>query len=181
MWTCGQFREPAAPACRRLVVLVLGSNDPNTIPDLAQIRYSRFCMLHYVSARTPFLFGLRYIYVSSGLHDFPVTFSRDFVDICFMFPLHYSLCFPRAHYVFFSLSRTPQFPLNPILLYFAYTTQISYSSPAPAHPLVGIYISCTCTLTGGEGQYTQWVHCELIVGSETIRPAHTQQVNSGHI
>ena len=77
---------------------------------------------------------------------FPVTFSRDFVDICFMFPFHYSLCFPRAHYVFSSLSRTPQFPLNPILLYFAYTTQISYPSPAPAHPLVSIYISCTCTL-----------------------------------
>ena len=36
-------------------------------------------------------------------------------------------------------------------------------------------------LTGGEGQYTQWVHCELIVGPETIRLAHTQQVNSGHI
>ena len=35
--------------------------------------------------------------------------------------------------------------------------------------------------TGGKGQYTQWVHCELIVGSETIRPVHTQQVNSGHI
>jgi len=35
-------------------------------------------------------------------------------------------------------------------------------------------------VTGGEGQYTQWVHCELIVGSEIIRPAHTQQVNGGH-
>ena len=35
--------------------------------------------------------------------------------------------------------------------------------------------------TGGEGQYTQWVHCEFIVGSETIHPAHTQGVNSGHI
>ena len=35
--------------------------------------------------------------------------------------------------------------------------------------------------TGGEGQYTQWVHCELIVGSETICPAHIQRVNSGHI
>ena len=34
--------------------------------------------------------------------------------------------------------------------------------------------------TGGEGQYTQWVHCELIVGSETIRPAHTQWVHGGH-
>jgi len=45
--------------------------------------------------------------------------------------------------------------------------------------LVGscIYV---CPLTGGKGQYTQWVHCEFIVGSETIRPAHTQQVNSGH-
>ena len=35
-------------------------------------------------------------------------------------------------------------------------------------------------LTGGKGQYTQWVHCELIVGSETICLAHTQQVNGGH-
>ena len=35
-------------------------------------------------------------------------------------------------------------------------------------------------VTGGKGQYTQWVHCELIVGPETIRPAHTQQVNGGH-
>jgi len=34
--------------------------------------------------------------------------------------------------------------------------------------------------TGGEGQYTQWVHCELIVGSETIRLAHTQRVHGGH-
>ena len=36
------------------------------------------------------------------------------------------------------------------------------------------------TLTGGKGQYTQWVHYEFIVGSETICLAHTQQVNSGH-
>ena len=35
--------------------------------------------------------------------------------------------------------------------------------------------------TGGKGQYTQWVYCELIVGPETICPAHTQRVNSGHI
>ena len=39
----------------------------------------------------------------------------------------------------------------------------------------------TAELTGGKGQYTQWVHCELIVGSETIYPAHTQRVNGGHI
>ena len=32
-------------------------------------------------------------------------------------------------------------------------------------------------VTGGEGQYTQWVHCELIVGFETIRPANTQWVS----
>ena len=37
-----------------------------------------------------------------------------------------------------------------------------------------------CLDTGGEGQYTQWVHCELIVGSETICPAYTQQVSGGH-
>ena len=78
---------------------VLGSNDPNTIPDPTWIRCSCSCMLHYVSARTPFLFGLSYVYVPFGLRDFPVTCSRDFLDICFMFPFHYSLCFPRAHYV----------------------------------------------------------------------------------
>ena len=32
--------------------------------------------------------------------------------------------------------------------------------------------------TGGEGQFTQWVHCEFVVGFETIRLAHTQQVSS---
>ena len=34
--------------------------------------------------------------------------------------------------------------------------------------------------TGGERQYTQWVHCEFIVGAETICLAHTQRVNGGH-
>ena len=37
------------------------------------------------------------------------------------------------------------------------------------------------TPTGVKGEYTQWVHYELIVGPETICLAHTQQVNSGHI
>ena len=48
-----------------------------------------------------------------------------------MFPLR-ALCFIS------SLSRTPQFPLNPTLLYFAYYTQILYSSPAPAHLLLSV-------------------------------------------
>ena len=42
-------------------------------------------------------------------------------------------------------------------------------------------LAMTAFDTGGKGQYTQWVHCELIVGSETIRPAHTQRVNGEHI
>ena len=51
--------------------------------------------------------------------------------------------------------------------------------------LVSVYSLCfrsdsVSVFTGGERQYTQWVHCELIVGSETIRPAHTQWVNGGH-
>ena len=33
--------------------------------------------------------------------------------------------------------------LDPSLLYFAYRTQFPFSYPAPAHPLVSIYISCT--------------------------------------
>ena len=36
------------------------------------------------------------------------------------------------------------------------------------------------TNTGGEGQFTQQVHCEFVVGFETIRPAHTQQVSREH-
>ena len=42
------------------------------------------------------------------------------------------------------------------------------------------YILLEAEDTGGKGQYTQWVHCELIVGSETICLAHAQWVNSGH-
>ena len=30
--------------------------------------------------------------------------------------------------------------------------------------------------TGGEGSLTQWVHCELVVSFEAIRPVITQQV-----
>ena len=79
---------------------MLGSNDPNTIPDPTRIQWSRFCIVPYVSARTPFVFGLRYVLCFLRTPYFPVTFSRDFIDICFMFTFHYSLCFPRAHYVF---------------------------------------------------------------------------------
>ena len=122
--------QPSSPPSPQLLVHLLGSNDPNTIPDPTRIRCSRLCMVLYISVRTPLCFGLSYVLCFLRTPYFPVTFSRDFVDICFMFPFHYSLCFPRAHYVFSSLSRTPQFPLNPILLYFAYTTQILYPSPA---------------------------------------------------
>ena len=30
--------------------------------------------------------------------------------------------------------------------------------------------------TGGEGSFTQWVHCEYVVSFEAIRPVITQQV-----
>ena len=53
-------------------------------------------------------------------------------------------------------------------------------------PLLSHYTYRKCRIltlmpvfTGGKGQYTQWVHCEFIVGSETIRLAHTQRVNGG--
>ena len=53
--------------------LLLGSNDPNTIPDPTRIRCSCFRIVLYVSAWTSFLFGLRYILCFFGLHDSPVT------------------------------------------------------------------------------------------------------------
>ena len=31
-------------------------------------------------------------------------------------------------------------------------------------------------VTGGEGSFTQWVHCEFVVSLEAIRPVITQQV-----
>ena len=34
--------------------------------------------------------------------------------------------------------------------------------------------------TGGKGVLTQWVHCEFIVGFETIRPVVTHQVLFGY-
>jgi len=37
-----------------------------------------------------------------------------------------------------------------------------------------------CAVTGGKRQFTQWVHCEFVVGFETIRLGHTQQVSSEH-
>ena len=49
---------------------LLGSNDPNTIPDPTRIRCSRFRIVLYVSARTPFCLDLATIYVSSGLRTF---------------------------------------------------------------------------------------------------------------
>ena len=48
------------------------------------------------------------------------------------------------------------------------------------HLCISHFTCDSAAYTEGEGQYTQWVHCELIVGSETIRPAHTQWVNGGH-
>ena len=44
---------------------VLGSNDPNTIPDPTRIRCSRFRIVSYASARTPLCLDLATIYVSS--------------------------------------------------------------------------------------------------------------------
>ena len=34
-------------------------------------------------------------------------------------------------------------------------------------------------LTGGKGVFTQWVHCEFIVSSESIRPQRTHQAHDG--
>ena len=52
----------------------------------------------------------------------------------------------------------------------------SLSSSLPPF-LVFLDLASQPEFTGGKGQYTQWVHCEFIVGSETICLAHTQWVS----
>ena len=75
------------------------------------------------------------------------------------------------------------------IIYPLHNALLSLTSPS-YHPCLQFYSVAphssrhirTLTIldnTGGEGQYTQWVHCEFVVGSETICLAHTQQVN-GH-
>ena len=49
---------------------MLGSNNPNTVPDLTRIQCSRSCIVFYVSARTPLCLDLDTFYVSSGLRTF---------------------------------------------------------------------------------------------------------------
>ena len=84
---------------------------------------------------------------------------------------------------FLPLSPVPPYrppPIHPLL----FRTQLSFrSQPWPPLNLCPWLIAARLPTspTGSKGQYTQWVHCELIVGPKIIRPAHTQQVNSGHI
>ena len=94
-----------------LIGSMLGSNDPNTIPDPTRIRCSRSRTVFYVSARTPLCFGLSYDLCFSRTLLLSGYVSRDFVDICFMFYLsllpYVSLARTMSS---FSPSRTPQLP-----------------------------------------------------------------------
>jgi hypothetical protein len=47
----------------------------------------------------------------------------------------------------------------------------------PRQSVVGTHH--TRLLTGGKGEFTQWVHCEFLVSPETIRLVVTQQVCGG--
>ena len=71
-----------------------------------------FSYVFYVSARTPLCLDLAMIYVSLGLRYFPVTSSRDFVDICFMFYLSLFPMFPSRAlclpFHFLGLRSSPQ-------------------------------------------------------------------------
>ena len=131
---CTRYREgDLSYISKNNKVGLLGSNDPNTIPDPTRIRCSRSRIVFYVSARTPLCFGLRYVLCFLRTLYFPVTFSRDFVDICFMSPFHYSLCFPRAHYVsLFHFLRLRSFPST-----LSYCSRLDYShwGQGPKYPL----------------------------------------------
>ena len=59
-------------------------------------------------------------------------------------------------------------------------SHLTLETDAPQLPTPSIFSSANSMspailsiITGDEGQYTQWVHCDLIVGSETICLAHT--------
>ena len=82
---------------------------------------------------------------SFGLHDFLVTCLVTFWYIFHVSPffiLYVSLMRTMFHYFTFSDSAVP---LDPTLLCFTYHTQIPLLYPALLHPILSIYISCTCT------------------------------------
>ena len=123
---------------------MLGSNDPNTILDPTWIQCSHFCSSLCFRLDSVSVLDLATFYVplDSILSGYV---SHDFLDICFIFYLlllpYVSLACTMFHLFTFSDSAVT---LNPTLLYFAYCTQILHSSPAPAHPLISIYILYTC-------------------------------------
>ena len=116
---------------------MLGSLDPNTVPDPTQIRCSHSRIVFYVSAQTLLCFGLSYDLCFSRTPLLSGYVSRDFVDICFMFYLsllpYVSLARTMSS---FSLSWTPQLPLTLV-----YCTSLIVLSSRSRIPL-----RCICSL-----------------------------------
>ena len=63
----------ATDAAVAIVIAVPPMNNPNTIPDLTWIRYSRFGLVLMFPLGLHCVLDLATIYVSLGLRDFPVT------------------------------------------------------------------------------------------------------------
>ena len=105
-----------------------------------------FCVVFYVSTRTLFLFGLRYVLCFLQTPWLSGYVSYEFVDICFMFYLsllpYVSLARTMSS---LSLSRTPQFPLDPILL--SLLSLLSSRTHLPLRCIRSlVYISCVLVL-----------------------------------
>ena len=53
----------------------------------------------------------------------------------------------------------------------------TFACEVPSLALAGL--KAQSGATGGKGAFTQWAHCEFIVGFETICPANTHWANYG--
>ena len=132
-------------------------------------------MLLYVSVRTLFLFGLSYVYVSFRLHEFPVMFSHDFLDICSCFTFHHFPMFPSCALCFIlSLSQTPQLPST--LVYCTLLISLRSHSRIPLRRICSlVYISPVLIATNLRTNIT----CSHSYLSEVLWNARKLQLGSG--
>ena len=103
--------------------------------------------------------------------------------VCSMHPvsgLSLSPCDQTRHILLLFIPR-PLDDRGPFLFHRHLPSSLTYPQARPLSLVVqgstwGEGFPPSTTHTGGEGSFTQWVHCEFVVSLEAIRPVITQQV-----